>query len=96
MKTFAGNKKLADIKAQCKAAGIQFDDAGYKKGGDFVVIRTKKNDNDSGHVLYNATNGNFTGRTDKGEFFDSRSNKHEGEPWFQALLSFFYVEKAAA
>lgn len=96
MKTFAGNKKLADIKRQCKECGIQFDDANFKKGSDFVVIRTKRNDNSSGVVLYNTFNGNFTGTTDKGIDFDSQRTEHEAEPWFQALLSFFYVEKTDA
>lgn len=96
MKKFSGNKRLAEIKAQCKQAGIQFDDARYKRGDDYVVIRTTPNDNASGIVLYNTFNGNFTGTTDKGVNFDSRSDQHENEPWFQALLSFFYVEKADA
>lgn len=46
-----------------------------------------------GYVMFNTVNGLFWGHTDQGIAFDSSSTKHERERWFQALLSFFYVEK---
>ncbi|CAG9172471.1 hypothetical protein CURE108131_23050 [Cupriavidus respiraculi] len=96
MKKFAGNKPLIEIKRQCEAAGIDYNDTLYRRGGDYVVITTVNGDNDSGQVLYNTVNGKFFGTTPDGIQFDSSSTKHENEPWFQALLSFFYVVKAAA
>lgn len=93
MKTFAGIKTLGVIKAQCKALGIQFDDRLYRRtGSDFVVIRSFKNDSHRGEVLFSSFNGNFFGTTDTGVQFDSKSPLHEGESWFQTLLSFFYIE----
>lgn len=96
MKTFAGNKSFAQIERQCKDAGIQFDSTDYDKGGDYVVIRTRANDDRSGHVLYNTTNGNFFGETPEGVKFNSKLTTHEDQPWFQQLLQFFYVEKGTA
>lgn len=96
MKTFAGNKTLATIKQQCELAGIQFDDDRFNAGDDHVTIRTRANDNSLGVVVYNTVNGNFTGITDQGVHFSSRSTEHEDEAWFQALLTFFYQEKAPA
>jgi hypothetical protein len=49
-------------------------------------------------VAYNTFNGKFFGSINEGPLagteFSSGSTKHERQPWFQALLSFFYVEKA--
>lgn len=96
MKTFAGNKTLDQIKAQCKADGLVYDDSRYQAGGDYVLIRDPKCGEDCGYVLYNTVNGNFTGKTPDGVQFDSRTTQHEDQPWFQRLLSFFYREKTAA
>lgn len=46
-----------------------------------------------GFVMFNTVNGRFWGHTDRGVACCSSSTEHEREPWFQALLSFFYVEK---
>ncbi len=96
MKKFAGNKKLEVIQEQCESAGIHYDDRALDHGFDHVVITTIKGDRNSGQVIYNSVNGNFFGVTHEGVKFNSNETEHEHEPWFQALLSFFYVEKAAA
>lgn len=90
MKKFAGNKTLAQIKAQCKAAGIEFDDSRYKKGDDHVAIRSP-----GVMVLFSSFNGRFFGNTPDGKKFSS-DDALDGAPWFDQLLNFFYVEKAAA
>lgn len=92
MKTFAGNKSLKAIKAQCVAQGVTFDDRMYRKqGSDHVVV-----EGGGCRVLFSTFNGNFFGTTPDGTTFDSRETLHEDEPWFQALLSFFYVEAEPA
>jgi hypothetical protein len=96
MKKFDGVKPLAAIKKQCRAAGIHFSDRLYREGSDYVVITSIKGDNHSGQVLFNQFNGNFFGTTPAGVQFDSKKTTHEKEPWFQALLAFFYVEKGTA
>lgn len=93
MKKFAGNKPLDVIKAQCEAQGVHFNEFLFLAGSDYVVLTSIKGDNDSGQVLYNTCSGLFFGTTPDGVQFDSAETTHENEPWFQALLSFFYVEK---
>jgi hypothetical protein len=93
MKKWAGNKPIDVIKKQCKAAGIHFNDRMYRDGSDYVCITTVKGDNYSGQVLYSTVNGAFFGTTPSGVEFDSNKTTHDKEPWFQALLAFFYEEK---
>jgi hypothetical protein len=110
MKKFAGKKPLETIRQQCKLQGVHFNDFLFRtQRSDYVVLTSKKGNNDSGQVLYNTFNGTFFGTTPAkrdwhhplvnkfcppaGVEFDSNSTEHENEPWFQALLSFFYVEK---
>ena len=93
MKRFTRHKTYDEIKAQCDAAGIHFSDHLYKlTGSDWLVITTTKDDNDSGQVLYNSVTGVFFGTTPDGVSFESGNDAHEAEPWFQALLLFFYQE----
>lgn len=106
MKTFAGTKPLAVIKQQCEAAGVAVDDYGFRKvGNDHICLGIASRKRPDGtpfvlatapigaYVMFNTFNGRFFGVTDKGVHFSSSSTEHEAEPWFQALLSFFYVEK---
>lgn len=88
MKKFAGNKTREQVKAQCDALGLEFDDAAYQRGSDITVIR-----GGGAHVLWISFNGRFFGTTDTGIEFSSDETTHEAEPWFQALLDFFYVSK---
>lgn len=87
---FARAKTREEVQAQCKAAGVQWDDRLYRQGSDFTVLR-----GGGAEVLWSSWNGKFFGTfTDaKGNEvqFDSSETKHEAEPWFQALLEFFYV-----
>jgi hypothetical protein len=93
MKRFKRHKTFDEIKAQCEAAGIHFSDHLYKvTGADFVVITTIEGNNNSGQVLYNTVTGAFFGTTPDDVSFDSDKDEHENEPWFQALLLFFYEE----
>lgn len=95
MKKFAGNKALDVIKAQCASLGLDYNDTLHRAGHDYIVITSVKGDNYSGQVLYNTFNGKFFGTTPDGTQFDSNETEHEREEWFQALLSFFYIEFAA-
>lgn len=93
MKRFSRHKTHDEIKVQCEAAGIHFSDHLYEvTGSDWLVITTIKDDNHSGQVLYNVVTGVFFGTTPDDVSFDSSKDEHEDEPWFQALLLFFYVE----
>lgn len=91
MKKFAAPKDRKTVFAQCKAAGVKVNNIPYKKGSDFTYLT-----GGGAYVAWSSWNGKFFGKTDKGVEFHSDSAKHDKEPWMQALLSFFYVEKASA
>jgi hypothetical protein len=44
-------------------------------------------------VFWCSFNGNFFGTTPDGVEFNNWATTHDDEPWFQQLLSFFYVEE---
>lgn len=90
-KTFAGNKSLEQIKAQCNAAGVEFDDSRWRVNGDDYVVVS----GGGAEVFFNTFNGRFFGTTPDGIAFSS-DDKLDGAPWFDALLNFFYVAKAGA
>lgn len=87
MKQFGGVKSLEQIKEQCIACGVEFSDKEFRKGSDYVLLRSPK-----AHVLFSSFNGRFFGVTPEGTRFSSDAT-FDGEPWFDQLLSFFYVEK---
>lgn len=93
MKKFAGNKTVDQVLRQCRRDGVIVPPASmeaYLNGSDYLRLT------DPNHwIMWNTFNGTFYGG-DTGSHatkFDSTSTKHEAEPWFQALLSFFYAEK---
>lgn len=107
MKTFARIKTVEEIKQQCEAQGVTFDDFGHRtQGRDHIAVGAPRDRHEDGTpwvetrdghgkgwVLYNVYTGAFFGATPKGESFTSSSVEHEKCKWFKALLSFFYVEK---
>lgn len=91
MKTFAGIKHLIDIRDQCRAEGLLWDDKAFRtRGSDHIVIS-----GGGARVFFNTFNGRFFGTTDTGVSFNSDSTEHEECPWFQSLLAFFYTESSA-
>jgi hypothetical protein len=86
MRKFSKSKTREQVKAQCDALGLVFDDLAYERGSDFTAIR-----GGGAQVLWSSFNGRFFGTTDTGIEFSDDNTKHEAEPWFQALLEFFYV-----
>lgn len=87
---FAGNKPLEVIRAECEAQGVQFIDSQYRRGSDYVTLRSP-----NAWVMFSVFNGRFFGKTPDGIEFSS-DDKRDGTPWFDALLEFFYVRTGAA
>lgn len=97
MKQFARHKTHDEIREQCRRQGVPFDDYGWRKRGDDHIVIGKRG---QGHVLYSTWNGKFFGRTPGGPKvpewphdmeFSSDGTKFDGQPWFDALLIFFYA-----
>lgn len=85
MKKFKGHRSFDQIAAQCKEQGLAFECANYVlRGSDYVGVFSG-----GVRVLYNTSNGRFFGTHLDGRRF-SESSAFDGEPWFDALLNFFY------
>lgn len=97
---FSRHRTYHEIKGQCKAQGVYFNDRFFKQGGDTVLVG-----GDIGSVgawaIYNVCNGHFFGRTPimqkslgypDAVKFSSCDNRHDDCPWFQDLLNFFLVK----
>lgn len=100
MKTFARHKTFDEIAAQCADQGLRLHDGAYAAGtSDYIVVwrHTKRIEGaypHNGRVLYSPVHGRFLGRTDTGIEFTEASASLEGTDWYDAILAFFYVEKA--
>jgi hypothetical protein len=109
MKTFKAVKRLNVIRAQCREHGVTLDDYNYRTpsiGSDHVALGMQGGERPDGSplvhtapgypggwVLFSVWNGRFFGRTPEGVEFDSGDAKFDDEPWFEALLDFFYVRE---
>ncbi len=92
MKTYLRHKTSGEIVRQCRAQGVRVSLALHKIGSDYITVGRNKIGH--GYVLYNVVNGGFFGHTPSGEPFASDSDRHDGTPWMQALLEFFYSDEA--
>ena len=103
MKHYTGVKPLSVIRAQCAQQGVAVDDWAHRKcacgfiyfgrqsgvwGNGQPFVETWQR----GHARLDVFSGRFEGRNMAGEHFNSADTTHAHEPWFQALLDFFYVE----
>ena len=103
MKHYTGVKPLSVIRAQCKEQGVAVDDFNYREHySDYIALGPHGGFRPDGSpfvhaaqacgVMFNTFNGRFYGMNIEGNYFSSADTTHAHEPWFQALLDFFYVE----
>lgn len=90
MQEFKRHLSHDEVKAACATAGYQFDDEKYLQGSDFMRIVGQFGDKEAA-VIYADWNGRFFGATSDGIKFSSDRDEHDGQPWFDAMLAFFYV-----
>lgn len=91
LKRFAGHRSHEQIREACRAQGLILEDAAYRRhGSDWIGVRGKAGGT---LVLYSTPTGRFHGtQPATGEKF-TESSPFDGEPWFDALLAFFYYEE---
>ena len=84
---FSGHRNYAQIREACRAQGLLLEDMAYRKhGSDWIGIRGQTGGT---LVMYSTPTGRFHGIHPDGRSF-SESSPLDGEPWFDALLGFFY------
>jgi len=93
-KRFAGHRSYEQIREECRRQGLILEDAAYRRhGSDWIGVRGKPG---GVLVLYSTPTGRFHGtHPATGEKF-TESSPFDGEPWFDALLSFFFYEEGPA
>lgn len=95
MKTFARHKTSDEVRKACALAGYLIDTSDYSRGGDHIRVRFVHEDV-AFIVMFNTVNGRFFGHpagVGTEAMFTSDDDGLDGEPWFDALLDFFYVPK---
>ena len=91
IKKFAGRKSAQDIIDQCAADGIKIDVSKHEAGGDHLVVTLPGPAGEGVQVLYNVVSGRFFSAPPDGERFSS-DDQRDDEPWFAAMLVFFFKE----
>lgn len=88
-KRFSGHRSYEQIREECRAQGLILEDAAYRRhGSDWIGIRGCKGGT---LVMYSTPTGRFHDTALDGRPF-TESSCFDGEPWFDALLAFFYYE----
>ena len=102
-KHYTGVKPLSTIRAQCAQQGVAVDDWAHRKFNDDYIYFGRKRGSWGNKANFvdtakpcwvglHVANGRLVGRNMKDEWFTSADIATAHEPWFQALLDFFYVE----
>ena len=95
MKKFKRHRTFEEVRDLCKKQGVPFSDHRHRIHGDDSVVVGKIAAGHHGYAIFNTFNGRFFGLTPDGEHFSSYSGRHDKQPWFQALLNFFYTNDPA-
>ena len=91
---YAGHKTLEQIRKQCEESGMVLDSTGHdKRGDDHVFVRATAQDGKIARIYFNTVTGTFFGTTPEDKGFNSESKEYVGQPWFDAVLDFFYLPK---
>lgn len=88
MKTYKRGRTSSEFIEAAKAAGLQIDMADYYKGGDWIVARGTL-EGEPVEMLFNVVNQRVIGiygDDDDENLFTTDTDKHDGEPWFDAIL----------
>lgn len=98
MARFARHRTLTEVLKLAAEKGYKVDAIRHtQRGSDHIVVHMPGKDGTLIPVLFNVFNGRFfhSGPTPF-SYFTSDETVHEGQPWFDAMLAFFYVDKVPA
>jgi len=90
---FSRHRTIDEVIAHAKEQGVRVDASRFHLGSDFVTVELPGPQGTLVPVLYNTFNGRFFYQPRIGAGFSSTDTQYDGEPWFDAMLTFFYVPK---
>jgi hypothetical protein len=90
---FSRHRTIDEVIVRAKETGVRVDTARWRLGSDFVTVELPGPQGVLVPVLYNTFNGRFFYQPPVGAGFSSTDTQYDGEPWFDAMLAFFYVPK---
>lgn len=91
---FARHRNATEIIELARQHGHRVNAERFGRGDDHLTIEMPGPAGTPVPVLYNVFSGRFFHYSRVGGLhFASDSDAHEGEPWFDAMLEFFYAPK---
>jgi len=94
MKTYKRHRLASEVLELAKARGIAVDTLKFDRGGDHLVLHMDGPDDWTVPVMYNVVSGRFFYAGEGYPHFGSDpAFSRDGEPWFDALLDFFYTDE---
>jgi hypothetical protein len=94
---FARHRSVEEVVDLARQKGIRVNVERYNLGSDFITVELPGRDGKPIPVMYNVFNGRFfSGSREPFSYFASDRTDHDGQPWFDAMLEFFYVPKEPA
>lgn len=91
---FARHRTSTEVVELARQKGYRFSTEKYNLGSDYITVELPGPSGELVAVLYSVVNGRFFHvARGAGISFGSDKTEHDGEPWFNAMLDFFYVPK---
>jgi hypothetical protein len=93
MKTYNRHRTSAEVLAASRAQNILVDTERFDQGWDHLLLFMPGPNGLRCPVLYNVCNGRFFCASEGYPQFSSDQAQYDGQPWFDALLDFFYTNE---
>lgn len=88
---FSRHRSREEVITLAKARNVKVDASYYDSGTDHLVVYLPGPTAEIVKVLFNVISGCFFYAPEDGAGFSS-DDKLDGQPWFDAMLDFFYIE----
>lgn len=94
---YARHRTVTEVLKLAAEKGFKVDAMRHThSGSDYITVYMPGPGNKLVPVMYNVYNGRFfSGGREAFSYFSSDEVKNEDQPWFQAMLEFFYVPLGA-
>lgn len=94
MKTYQRFRTPAELFDLAQQQGVEYSAKNFREGSDYLMFRLPGPDGICS-VLFGTHNGRFFCADEGFSYFNS-GEQHDGKPWFDALLDFFYTNEGTS